>query len=82
MLIRKRHEDHWKIDWYNPLGATGSSRFTYWMSRNDWTVRTETTSSWRCDATHYHIEAEFRAFENEKPVNQRGWKESIKRDLM
>lgn len=82
MLIRERHEDHWKIDWYNPLGATASSRFTYWMSRNDWAVRTETTSSWRCDATHYHIEAEIRAYENEKPVNQRNWKKSIKRDLM
>ena len=82
MQIRHHHEDHWKIDWYDPLSATCHTRVTSWMSRDEWSIRTETASNWRCDATHFHIEATVRAFENDALINERCWQNSIKRDFM
>jgi hypothetical protein len=52
------------------------------MSRGDWSIRTESESSFRCDADNFYIEATVTAFESEQQINQRSWEKTIKRDLI
>ncbi len=82
MCLRHRHQSRWRIALDDPLSARSRSLYTCWMSRGDWSIRTESESKWSCDATHFHISAEVRAFENEELVNRRNWRKSIPRDCM
>jgi hypothetical protein len=52
------------------------------MSRGDWSIRTESESSFRCDAENFYISATVTAFESDQQINQRSWEKAIKRDLI
>ena len=82
MHTRHRHESDWTIAWDDPLSAQSNSTYTCWMSRGDWSIRTESWSEWRCDATHFHIQARVKAYENDTMINERSWHKSILRDHM
>ena len=82
LRTRHHHRSSWDIDWHDPLSARSHSIYTSWMSRGDWSIRTESESEWWCDATHYFIKAEVRAFEGDTLINTRSWQESIPRDCM
>lgn len=82
LRTRHRHESQWSIALDDPLSAQSHSVYTCWMSRTDWSIRTESESEWACDTTHFHIKARVSAFENDRLINQREWKQSILRDGM
>ena len=48
--------------------------------RGDWKVRTETHLTLTCDAENFFIKASLEAFENDEPVANRRWDETIPRD--
>jgi len=82
LCTRHLHHDCWSINIDNPLSYRASSKYICWMRRGDWSIRTVSTSSLRCDADNFFIEATVTAFESDQQVNQRHWEKTIKRDLM
>ena len=82
LRTRHRQESFWSIALDDPLSARSHSVHTCWMTRGDWSIRTESESEWWCDARHYHIKARVCAYENNGLVNERVWEKSIPRDFM
>ncbi len=63
----------------DPLSARMEARWTDGMSREGWSVRTETTTVMTADLTHFRIQADLVAFEGETEVFRRSWDERIPR---
>ena len=82
LCVRHRHEECWSIDIENPLSYRATSRYISWMRRGDWIIRTESDSSFHCDAENFYISATVTAFESDEQISQRSWKKTIKRDFM
>ncbi|MCP4767090.1 MAG: CocE/NonD family hydrolase [Gammaproteobacteria bacterium] len=81
MRNRHRHDERWTIAADDPLSYRALSRYICWMSRGDWSIRTEAESEMRCDADNFYIKATVRAYEGEELVNERNWDEiAIPRD--
>ena len=75
MCSRHRHDERWTIAADDPLSYHALSRYICWMSRGDWSIRTEAESEMRCDADNFYIKATVRAYEGEELVNERNWDE-------
>lgn len=82
LRTRHYHRESWSITADDLLSCCASSEYTCWMRRGNWSIRTESISSFRCDAKNYYIKATVAAFDLDKQVNQRQWNKTIKRDLM
>ncbi len=83
MRTRHRHDERWTIAANDPLSYRSSSRYTCWMSRGDWSIRTESESEFRCDAENFYIRARVCAWEGDELIHERNWDEiSIPRDHM
>jgi putative CocE/NonD family hydrolase len=81
MCSRHRHDERWTIAADDPLSYRALSRYISWMSRGDWSIRTESESEMRCDADNFYIKATVRAYEGEELINERDWDEmTIPRD--
>jgi hypothetical protein len=52
------------------------------MHRGDWSIRTESESSFSCDADNFYIKATVTAYESDQQVNKRYWQKTIKRHLL
>jgi hypothetical protein len=87
----KRDSDHglvtggiaretWTIDPDDPLSAYGETHWTESLSRNEWSVWTETFTSMRSDAENFHLTGRIEAYEGEKLVFERHFQEKIRRD--
>ncbi|MGI3902414.1 MAG: CocE/NonD family hydrolase, partial [Janthinobacterium lividum] len=63
----------------DPLSAETRIVQRYAMGRDGWRIRIETETAMRGDATHFTIEGELRAFENDTLVRTRRWHERIPR---
>ncbi|WP_353644656.1 CocE/NonD family hydrolase [Mesorhizobium sp. WSM2239] len=86
----KRDNDHglvtggiaretWTIDPDDPLSAHGQTHWTESLSRNEWSVRTETFTSMRSDAENFHLTGRIEAYEGAKLVFERDFEEKIRR---
>jgi len=82
LRTRHRHQECWSISSDDPLSYRATSSYTSWMSRGDWSIRTESESNFRCDAENFYIDATVTAFESDQQINQRNWEKTIKRDLI
>ena len=82
LRVRHRREDQWSIIANEPLSARSITRYTCWMSRGDWSIRTETDTTLRCDTGHFYLFATVKAFENETLVSERQWQKTLTRDLL
>ncbi|TIS16827.1 MAG: peptidase S15, partial [Mesorhizobium sp.] len=72
----------WAIQPDDPLSATGSTHWTQTLSRNEWSVRTETFAEMRSDAQDFILSARIEAYEGEKLVFERDFKQTIPRALV
>lgn len=63
----------------DPLSARMETRWTDGMSRDGWSIRTETTTTMTGDETAFRIEAELVAYEGTDEVFRRVWDENITR---
>jgi predicted acyl esterase len=72
----------WTIHPDDPLSATGSTHWTQTLSRNEWSVRTETFADMRSDARNFIVSARIEAYEGEKLVFERAFEQAIPRDLV
>ena len=82
MRIRHRHEDCWSIIPDDPLSASSRTLYCCWMSRDDWSIRTETETAMSCDVANFYISAKISAFEGDTVVHAREWERIIPRDLL
>ncbi len=82
LRTRHFHRECWSISTIDPLSCRATSEYISWMSRDDWSVRTEAESSFSCDSDNFYIEATVTAYESDNQVNQHKWMRTIKRDLM
>ena len=82
LRTRHRHQECWSINNDDPLSYRASSQYISWMSRGDWSIRTESESRFRCNAENFYIDATVTAFESDQQINQRNWEKTIKRDLI
>ena len=82
LRTRHYHRECWSITADDPLSCQATSQYICWMQRGNWSIRTESDSSFSCDAENFYISATVTAYESEKQVNQRHWKKTIKRNLM
>ena len=62
--------------------AWGRTEWRYGLSRGDWSIRSETTTLLRADASDFIISAELRAWEDDSLVVEKLWEERIPRDHM
>lgn len=69
----------WTIDPDDPLSAHGQTHWTESLSRNEWSVRTETFTVMRSDAENFYLTARIEAYEGEKLVFERDFEEKIPR---
>jgi uncharacterized protein len=72
----------WAIHPDNPLSASGKTHWTQTLSRNGWSVRTETSAEMRSDAQSFMVNAKIEAYEGEKLLFERNFEERIPRALL
>jgi putative CocE/NonD family hydrolase len=72
--------ERWTIDPADPLSARGVTHWTATLSRDGWSVRTETFSAMRSDATTFHLTGRIEAYEGDELVFERNFAEAIPRD--
>jgi putative CocE/NonD family hydrolase len=70
----------WTIDPADPLSAAGETHWTQTLSRNEWSVRTETFTKMRSDAQNFHLTGRILAYEGDELVFERNFEESVARD--
>jgi putative CocE/NonD family hydrolase len=72
----------WAIHPDSPLSASGKTHWTQTLSRNGWSVRTETSAEMRSDAENFMVSARIEAYEDENLVFERNFEEIIPRALL
>jgi hypothetical protein len=72
----------WTIRPDDPLSARGRTHWTQTLSRNGWSVRTETSAEMRCDAQNFIVSARIEAYEGETLVFSRDFEEMVPRNLL
>ena len=70
----------WTIDPVDPLSAEGETHWTQTLSRNEWSVRTETFTKMRSDAQNFHLTGRIVAYEGDTLVFERNFEEIVARD--
>ena len=64
-----------------PLSATAECTFELTIGRGDWQTKLITYSKMTSDLTHFYLENNIDAYENEQHVTSTSWKEAIPRDF-
>jgi uncharacterized protein len=75
-------EEIWSIHPGNPLSARALIRWEQTLKRGDWSIRTETSSEMRSDATHFHVMGHVKAFEGDSIIFERSYADAIERKLI
>jgi len=74
--------ESWAIHPDDPLSACGRTHWTQTLSRNGWSVRTETSAEMRSDGKNFIVSARIEAYEGETLVFERDFEETVPRDLL
>jgi predicted acyl esterase len=75
-IVRER----WTIHPDDPLSASGRTHWTATLSRDDWSLRTETFSEMRSDVKNFYLKGRIEAYEGEKCVFERDFEDRISRN--
>ena len=65
----------------DPLCASGHIHWTQTLARNKWNIRTEAYTSLTSDKNNFYMTAKIKAFEEEKLIFEKEFKETIKRSF-
>ncbi len=66
----------------DPLSCVSHTHWTATVRRDNWSTRTETRTTLKCDRENFYLQATIEAFENEERVYEKSWEETIKRNLL
>lgn len=70
----------WTIHPDDPLSARGEIVWTQTLSRDGWSIRTETSSTMLSDAENFFLTGRIEAYEGDRLVFERDFKETVPRD--
>jgi predicted acyl esterase len=70
----------WTIHPDDPLSARGETHWTQTLSREGWSVRTESRSTMRSTRENFHLTGRIEAFEDDRLVFERDFEETVARD--
>jgi len=70
------------IDPDDPLSARAETHWTETLSRDGWSVRTETFTTMTCDETQFIIAARLEAYEDDEEFLVRTWSERVPRHFV
>lgn len=65
----------------DPLSATAECAWELTVGRGDWQTKLMTYSKMTSDLTHFYLENTIDAYENDRHVTSKSWKETIPRDF-
>lgn len=82
LTLRKQGHETYCVPLDDVSAAWGRTEWHYGLSRDAWSVRSETCTSLRTDPDNFIIEAELRAWEGDDLILERHWEERIPRDHM
>lgn len=74
--------ERWSINPADPLSARGITHWTSTLSRDDWSLRTETFTAMHSDAKNFYLTGRIEAYEGEERVFERDFHETIARDFI
>jgi len=80
LTSRKLSEETFTIREGDPLSARTDMLRLVFAERGTWKIRIETRIAFTCDKENFFIQASLDAFENDAPVANRRWDETIPRD--
>ena len=72
----------YRIQAGDPLSCRAEIHWTESLSRDEWSVRTETNTVMWADQEHFHIQADLEALENNDRLFNRSWTRKIRRQLV
>ncbi len=72
--------ERWTIHPRDPLSARGVTHWTSTLSRDEWSLRTETFAAMRSDPTAFHLTGRIEAYEGETLAFERDFVETIPRN--
>ncbi|MEQ1953794.1 CocE/NonD family hydrolase [Mesorhizobium sp. CN2-181] len=72
--------ERWTIHPNDPLSARGVTHWTAIHKRDGWSLRTETFSAMRSDATTFHLTGRIEAYEDDVLVYEKDFREEVPRD--
>ena len=72
--------ERWTIHPGDPLSARGVTHWTAIHQRDGWSLRTETFSAMRSDATTFYLTGRIEAYEDDVLVYERDFREEVPRD--
>jgi putative CocE/NonD family hydrolase len=72
--------ERWTIHPADPLSARGVTHWTAIHKRDGWSLRTETFSAMRSDATTFHLTGRIEAYEDDVLVYEKDFREEVPRD--
>ncbi len=75
-------EESWTIDPENPLSAHGKTRWTQTLSRDGWSISTETLTEMTSDATSFRLHGRILAHEGSRLIFERNFDETIPRGFI
>lgn len=66
----------------DPASACAEAHWEISFARDDWQVKTVTTTQLEADAEAFHVKASLQAFENDELVYEQDWQKRILRELV
>lgn len=75
-------EESYSIRANDPLSATAKTFWREGLSRDEWQILSETSTSMTCDQDYFYLQAELKAFLAEKLIFSKQWQEKVRRRLV
>jgi putative CocE/NonD family hydrolase len=80
LITGERMAERWSVHPDDPLSAEGFCEFSQSLARGDWSVRTSGWARMTASAGTLHLTAHLEAWEGEKQVFSREWRQEVSRD--
>lgn len=71
--------EYYAIDPTDPTTARMDTHWTQTLNRGEWSVRTESHASLRCDAERFHVSARVEAYEGDTLIHEKHWERTLPR---
>ncbi|MEQ8293390.1 MAG: CocE/NonD family hydrolase [Roseovarius sp.] len=81
LTLYEQGYERYSVTGDDPDSTTGETEWYFEVSRDGWSVRTETKTKLTVDASDFHISARMRAWEGDQLVEDLTWEETMARDF-
>ncbi len=82
LTTRQVRRETWSVEPDDPQSARGETHWTTEMSRQGWSVRTESYVTMSCTRTHWNVLASVIAYEGSAEIHRKDWDRQFPRDFM